>query len=64
MKYLGIKAGRLIESFVVMPSIDITWMWKKSENDYKKIYDVRFSWFFWYFTIGQISKYLKEQGYY
>lgn len=57
MKYLGISGGRLIESFVIIPSIDITWMYEG------KYIDVRFSWLFWYFTIGTIRKYLKSRGY-
>ena len=27
-----------------------------------KYHDLRFTWFWWYFTIGQIRKKLKEQG--
>ena len=59
MKYLGIDCGRLIEGFEILPSLGITWMTLKL-NTY---YDLRFSWFFWYVTFGQIKKKLKENGY-
>lgn len=60
MKYLGISGGRIIEGFSIIPSININWMWV---NDHTKIYDVQFAWLFWYFTIGQAHKWLKENGY-
>lgn len=60
MKYLGIDYGKFIEGFEIIPSISITWMTLVDG----RFYDVRFSWFFWYFTIGQIKKKLKENGYY
>ena len=60
MKYLGIDCGWLIEGFDILPSISVTWMTLKLTT----YYDVRFSWFRWYFTIGQIKKKLKENGYY
>lgn len=59
MKYLGIDYGWLIEGLTILPSIDISWMTLKDG----RYYDVRFSLWFWYFTIGQIKKKLKEQGY-
>lgn len=59
MKYLGISGGRLIEAFVIIPTFDVTWMTLKDET-YR---DVRFIWLFWYVTVGQIKKKLKEQGY-
>lgn len=60
MKYLGIDYGWLIEGFEILPCLSITWMTLKDG----KYCDVRFSWFRWYFTIGQIKKKLKENGYY
>jgi len=61
MKYLGINGGHLIESFVITPTFDVSWMTLKDRKTY---WDVRFCWFFWYVTVGQIKKKLKEQGYY
>lgn len=69
MKYLGIKYGWLIEGFCILPTISINWMKsvRKHPNlvldKYDTYYDIQFAWFWWYFTIGQISKKLKEQGY-
>lgn len=60
MKYLGIDYGRFIEGFSVLPNIDISWMTLRDG----RFYDIRFGWLFWYFTIGQIKKKLKENGYY
>ena len=60
MKYLGISYGRLIESFGIIPNINICWMTLKDG----RYWDVQFSWLFWYCTIGQIKKKLKEDGYY
>ena len=59
MKYFGIDFGWLIEGFNILPNIGVSWMTLKDG----RFYDVRFSWFFWYFTIGQIKKKLKENGY-
>lgn len=59
------KVGKLIESFVIFPSLNINWMttsWVKT-GEYKKIYDIQFTWLFWYISTGNISKYLKEKGY-
>lgn len=56
---------KLIESFCILPSLSINWMttrWVKS-GEYKKIYDIQFSWFKWYISTGNIRKYLKSQGY-
>lgn len=60
MKYLGITFGWLTEEFVLWPSCGIRWMTLKD----RKYYDVMFSLWFWYFTVGQITKKLKENGYY
>jgi hypothetical protein len=60
MKHLGIRCGTLIESFVLLPSIDFSWMSLKSGT----YYDLRFAWLFWYITIGEINNRLKEDGYY
>lgn len=60
MKYFGFKCGWLTEEFVLLPSCGVRWM-KLNDGTY---IDVMFSIFFWYFTIGQISNKLKENGYY
>ena len=59
MKYLGFTCGRNIECFCLLPSIDINWMPLKEG----RFWDIRFCWFFWYITFGQIHKKLKEEGY-
>lgn len=59
MKYLGVSGGKLIEGFCILPSISVNWMTLKDS----RYYDIQFSLFRWYFTIGQIKKKLKEQGY-
>lgn len=56
MKYLGFTCGRNIECFCLLPSIDINWMPLKEG----RFWDIRFCWFFWYITFGQIHKKLKE----
>lgn len=56
MKYLGIKGGKLIESFTFLPGISLAWM----TIDGKTYYDLQFSWFSWYFTIGEIRKKAQE----
>lgn len=59
------KVGKLIESFVIFPSLNINWMttnWVKT-GEYRKIYDIQFTWLFWYISTSNISKYLKEKGY-
>lgn len=61
-KYLGFSGGRLIDSFVFLPSFDLTWM--KLYKDKRTYWTLRFSWFFWYISFGQIKKKLKEDGYY
>ena len=58
MKYLGFTCGRNIECFCLLPSIDINWMPLKEG----RFWDLRFCWFFWYITFGQIHKKLKEFG--
>lgn len=58
MKYLGFTCGRNIECFCLLPSIDINWMPLKEG----RFWDIRFCWFFWYITFGQIHKKLKEFG--
>lgn len=72
MKYLGITFGRLVDGFCILPSIDLTWatltvkdkLSGKLLGNYATYYDLRFTWLFWYFTIGQIKNKLKEEGYY
>ena len=60
MKYWGISCGKIIEGFSVFPSVSVNWA--TLEN--KKYYDIQFAWLYWYFTIGQITNKLKEEGYY
>ena len=60
MKYLGIDYGWLNEEFVPWPNCGIRWMTLKDG----RYLDIMFSLWFWYFTIGQIKKKLKEDGYY
>lgn len=62
---MKIKVGRLVENFVILPSLSINWMttnWVRT-GEYRKIYDFQFSWFFWYISTTNISRYLKTQGY-
>ncbi len=59
------KIGKLIESFVIFPSLNINWMttnWVRT-GEYRKIYDIQFAWLFWYISTNNISKYLKEKDY-
>lgn len=60
MKYLGFTYGWIVESFCFLPSIDITWM-TLTEG---RFWDLRFSWFRWYITFGQIHNALKKNGYF
>lgn len=62
---MKVKVGRLIECFCFFPSLNINWMttnWVKT-GEYKKIYDIQFTWLLWYISTNNISKYLKEKGY-
>ena len=59
MKYWGIDYGRIIEGFIFIPSINLSWA--TLEN--KKYYDIQFAWLYWYFTIGQIHNKIKEIGF-
>lgn len=60
MKYLGVDYGWLIEGFSILPSISIVWA---RADAHTKLYDVQFAWLRWYFTIGQVHKWLKENNY-
>lgn len=40
----------------------MTTNWVKT-GEYRKIYDIQFTWLFWYISTSNISKYLKEKGY-
>lgn len=68
MKYWGISYGKIIEGFSVFPSISVSWAFLQVNNklpeNYKRYYDIQFTWLFWYVTIGQIKNKLKEEGYY
>lgn len=59
MKYIGITYGKIIEGFSIIPNVNLLWITLK-EGRY---YDVQFSWLRWYFTIGQVNKKLKQNGY-
>ena len=65
-----ISGGRIVEGFQVLPSISVNWAIVQDKNKsaapgkLKRIYDIQFSWLFWYFSIGQIKSWLKECGYY
>ena len=67
MKYWGISCGKIIEGFSVFPSVSVNWARLQVNNklpgNYKRYYDIHFAWLFWYFTIGQITNKLKEEGY-
>ena len=67
MKYWGISYGKINEGFCIFPSICVNWATlqvnDKLPGNYNRYYDIQFVWLFWYFTIGQISKKLKECGY-
>ena len=56
MKYLGIDYGRIIEGFVILPSFGLSWI-TLTDGCY---YDLTFQWLFWYFTVGEVKKKLKE----
>ena len=60
MKYLGISGGWLTEEFALLPSISFRKMTLKDGT----YVDLFLCWLFWYCTIGQIKKKLKENGYY
>ena len=59
MKYIAITFGKFIDEFCIIPNVSLIWM-TSYEGRY---YNVQFSWLRWYFTIGQIHKKLKENGY-
>lgn len=59
MKYISITSGKIGDGFSFLPSINLIWM-ILTDGRY---YDVQFAWLKWYFTIGQIHKKLKENGY-
>lgn len=67
MKYWGISCGKIIKGFSIFPSICVNWatlqVHNKLPGSYNRYYDIQFAWLFWYFTIGQIHKKLKECGY-
>lgn len=56
---IKVSKGRIIESFSVLPTVNVHWM--RTED--KTYYDVQFAWLFWYVTVGQLSKFLETQGY-
>lgn len=58
--------GWLVEGFSILPSLNINWMHVKESRDskkMKKIYDIQFTWFWWYISTDRIGKYLKKRGY-
>ena len=40
------KVGKLVESFALLPSISINWMWFDGERHYS----VQFAWLWWYLS--------------
>lgn len=54
------NGGKYIESFVILPQADITWMTLSTG----RYYELNIGWMFWYFTIGNINSTLKQNGYY
>lgn len=64
----SVSGGRIVEGFQVLPSISVNWAIVQDKNklpdNFTRIYDIQFSWLFWYFTIGQIGSWLKESGWY
>ena len=48
--------GHLIESFAILPSISYNWI----QTSKGKVYEINFAWLFWYFTIGNVRKFLKN----
>ncbi len=59
MKNISITSGKIGDGFSFLPSINLIWM-ILTDGRY---YDVQFALLKWYFTIGQIHKKLKENGY-
>ena len=59
MKYISITSGKIVDGFSFLHSINLIWTTLTDG----KYYDVQFVWLKWYFTIGQIHKKLKENGY-
>ena len=53
--------GCLIECFIITPSINFNWMHKTTKTPMS--WELNFSWFFWYFSIGNIKINLKKAGY-
>lgn len=68
MKYWDIDYGRIIEGFCLLHSINLSWAILQVNNklpgNYNRYYDIQFAWLWGYFTIGQIKKKLKMNGYY
>ena len=56
------NCGRLIDSFCVLPLINITWM--RKTNTTPTSWEISFALFFWYISIGNIKINLKKSGYY
>ena len=64
MKYWGISYGKIIEGFIIFPSVSVNWaifqVNDKFPGNYNRYYDIQFAWLFWYVTFGQIKNKLKS----
>jgi len=59
---MRVRAGRLVESFCFLPTIDLSWMWayiNRNEKP-KRVYYLRFAWFFWYISTDNTGKELEK----
>lgn len=52
-------AGHLIDSCAILPSISYNWM-RTTDG---KVYEITFTWIFWYVSFGNVRITLKKMGY-
>ena len=57
---MKIKVGRLIESFCILPSLNINWINTLNSNRNKFVFDIQFAWFLWYISTNNISTELEK----
>ena len=57
---MKIKVGRLIESFCILPSLNINWINTLNSNRKKFVFDIQFAWFLWYISTNNISNELEN----
>ena len=51
--------GKLIETFCILPSININWMRIIGKNfKYTNRYDIQLSWLYWYVSTKNVRNYL------